>query len=365
MIRTKAIHYSHLQFLILLLVSLYGLVAVFLGVTMEFEFLQSDVLGYWKKSNDWQILIHPFHLPFYPIIIAFLRVITFGFLPPLALLMLINFTAYVVGVLLVYKILEISGVSEINALIGAGLFGLWPFTGLVNAVYPLADVPAITLFLAGLYFLMRSRFMWSALFLGLSMITHKIMWVFVAVLLAAHMYHHRRNISWKTLAAFSLFLIPLVVIWIIGSSQQSSFTWILSNDINALINATRSFPVFDGVIATLIGGGAKAVVKGGSLLFATILSISLLYATSRYRPHEAPYAVAISLAVLLLAIAINQTVAWAIMRFAKLLVLPLIWNVRKAGYSPSLKAGWVWVAFLALIFSQFAFAWYMAALYYQ
>src|SRR2546423_12004062 len=79
----------------------YGLVAIYLGLVLKFEFLRSDVLGYWNDSFDWQQPFNTFHVPGYPLIIALVRGISFSYVPPVALMMSISFAAFVIGVLLV------------------------------------------------------------------------------------------------------------------------------------------------------------------------------------------------------------------------------------------------------------------------
>lgn len=157
----------------------YVTLALYLAVFLRHDFLRSDVLGYWQDSLAWRTPFHPFQVPAYPLMIASLRGLTFDVLPSIALMMSINIVAFVTSLLLIYRIVQRCGANEGSAALGTFLFGLFPFVGLTYAVVPLADVPAMSFFLGGLYLLQRSHSIPAALPFGLSLVTHKDMWSFV------------------------------------------------------------------------------------------------------------------------------------------------------------------------------------------
>jgi hypothetical protein len=84
----------------------------------------------------------------------------------------------------------------------------------------------------------------------------------------------------------------------------------------------------------------------------------------RSNAPEARSGAAIALAVLLLVAVLNQWEIWAAVRFSKLLVLPCIYCLRN--FRPRLlEKKYVWAAALvALVVSQFGYAWYMAKVFY-
>ena len=133
-----------------LLLAGYVAIGLYLSVVLKYNLRHSDVLWFWEDSLYWKTPFNSFHVPGYPLIIAFFRGISFGIIPPLQLMMGINLAALLVSAGAVYKSIEINGISRRFAVIGACLFGLWPFVGLPHTVSPLSDMPAMAFFLTGL-----------------------------------------------------------------------------------------------------------------------------------------------------------------------------------------------------------------------
>jgi len=213
---TSKLHLTKPHWPFALLMAGYGSLALYLSAFLRYDFLRSDVLGYWQDSLAWQIPFHRFHVPGYPLMIAIFRGITLGALPPVILMMGINLGAFLVSVHLVYRIIQAGGASDEISTIGAFLFGLWPFVGLTFTVLPLADLPGISLLLTGLYLLQGSRRLSAALFLGLSILTHKAMWLLVGLLIIAILFR-KEFISKRNLQFIGITLLPIGVLWLLGS----------------------------------------------------------------------------------------------------------------------------------------------------
>src|SRR5438477_5936328 len=84
----------------------FWLLWIYLSV-LGYKFLQSDELGYWNASLDWQHgSFDVFHPPAYPLVIALIRTLTLGIFPPAVLMTGITFVFMLVSALLVYKLLR-------------------------------------------------------------------------------------------------------------------------------------------------------------------------------------------------------------------------------------------------------------------
>ena len=343
------------------------MVALFLGACLKYDFLRSDVLGYWQDSLAWQTPFHPFHVPAYPLMIALLRGITLGALPPVGLMMSINLVAFLASAFFIYRIIQAGGASDELATIGTFLFGLFPFVGLTYTVDPLADMPAMFFLLAGITLLQRSHRMPAALLLGLSLVTHKAMWIFIGLLIIFDFLHRKECLSKQNFLFLGIMLLPIGSLWIMGSFYHHSITWIFSSNLEVEVASTGGAPVLDGLMGTFMEGGIKGLVKGILLLSFTVISALSLYLSVRLKYEYFHYGIMISLAVLTLFLMLNQDEIWAAMRFGRLLVIPwaFIANTKIALKKISWWNSPAIITFLVLLFlSQFAYAWYMARVFF-
>ena len=348
---------------VILLAVGYVIIGLYMGLVLDFEFLRSDVWSYWQSSLSWPGLLDHNHVPGYPMTIALLRIVTFGKVPPVVVMMSINLAALLAGTLLVYRTIQAAGVSDDLATLGATLFALWPFVGLVFTVYPLADVPAMALLLGGLLALLRARPRAAAPLFGLASIYHKAMWPFIALILVAEA-SRQQPYNWRELAILGgILVLPEGALWLLGTFYYASPSWIISSNVAKEISSQSGLPLLDGLIPTIAQGGVKGLVKGGLIVALALLAGILLVAGYRLRPGFFGYGMALSAASLLLFIFLNQRVIWAAVRFGRLLALPLMWNIGhlQAGQRPRwARPSIVGMALLGLLLSQFAFGWYMA-----
>lgn len=341
----------------------YAMVALFFDTFLRYNFLSSDVLDYWRDSLAWQTPFHPFHVPVYPFMTALLRGMTFGTLPPIGVMMSINFATFLVSAFFIYRIIQASGASDELAAIGALVFGLYPFVGLTYSVNPLADMPAMFFLLAGIYLLQQSHRMPAALLLGLSLVTHKAMWIFVGLLMISEFLKHKGFISKQNLLFMTVMLLPIVSLWILGSFYHHSITWLVSSNLKVEVASKGNIPLLDGLLGTFAEGGIKGLGKGGLLLAFTAISAFATYMSTKLNYKYSHYGITISLAILILFFILNQYEIWAAMRFSRLLVIPL---ALIANTNPKFKKLSWWrspatITFLLFLFlSQFMYAWYIA-----
>jgi hypothetical protein len=345
----------------------YGMLAFFLGRCLEFNFFRSDVLSYWLDSLAWQTPFHPFHVPAYPLIIAFARGITFGKLNPIALMMFVNLVAFLASATMVYQIIKNCGAGDELAVIGSIVFGLWPFVGLTYTVFPIADIPAIFFFLSGLTLYQRSQKLPATILLGLSLVTHKAMWVFVGLLIVCDFFFRKEFFSKWSLLYFVIIFFPIGVLWVSGSFHHQSATWLISNNNEVDLAFQVDLPFLDGLLGTFFTGGIKGILKGILILSMVAISSLAFYLSARLKYQSHYVGMMISLAVLILFLILNHHVIWAAVRFSRLLIIPLalIVNAKKdylCNMRWSLPLTIIFVFFLVL--SQFVYAWYMACVYF-
>ena len=346
----------------------YICLALFYAILLKYNFFRSDVLGYWQDSLNWQTPYHPFHVPGYPLVIALLRGVTFGIFPPVLSMMAINLLALTLSVYLVYKILSDSGIMNEIAFSGAVLFTLWPLVGLNYTVSPLADVPAMCLFLAGIYYLIHSKRMTAAIFLGIAVIFHKAIWPFVGLVVLAEMVKNREFISKRNVPFWALLLLPVCLLWLFGAMYHQSISWQFSSNLSAEMAYPGKFPLFEGVIGTLFSGGIKGTIKGIILAGFALLTVLSLGLSIKNAGPSKYLAIAISSAVFLLFVFLNQTVIWGAARFSRLLVLPLAlgWSSFSTGKNSQKIISCInSPVFVLLLFaSQVVFAWYQARVFF-
>jgi hypothetical protein len=352
---------------LILLSAGYIFIALYLGLVLRYEFLRSDVLGYWNDSLNWQTPFNSFHVPGYPLMIAFFRSMTFGKLPPVLLMMVINWTTFLVCVASIYKSAKIIGISERHAVIGSCLFGLWPFVGLVYTVNPLSDMPAMAFLLTGFLALLYSRKWLGAMLLGISLITHKAMWPFVIFLAFAYIYRFKPR-RWKDIIAFVILFLPVFILWLAGVFYTGSPEWLFSSSANIGSDIRNTTPILEGVIGTVQQGGVKGLLKGGLIVVFFIMSVALMFLNYKFGPPYFEYGIAICAATLFLFLFLTHIEIWAAVRFSRLLALPLIWLV---GYLYRDKSS-IWLTrptvgfFLLVLFStQFLYSWYMAQVFFM
>jgi hypothetical protein len=342
-------------------------VALYLSLILRYDFLRSDVLAYWKDSLNWQTPFNSFHVPGYPLMIAFFKGMTFGKLPPVLLMMGINWAALLICAGSIYQSINLTGRAKRYAVIGACLFGLWPFVGLAYAVDPLSDIPAMAFFLTGLLSLMHSHKRLGALLLGISLITHKALWPFVVLLVFADIYKHKPR-KWTDLTVLAILFLPIFILWLAGTLHTGSPEWLFSSSASIGFTTRNTIPILEGVIGTMQQGGVKGLLKGGIVIIFFIMSAVLLFLNYKFRPPYFEYGIAICAAILFLFFFLTHIEIWAAIRFSRLLVLPLIWLIESLYHDKLIfwfTPLFTGVILLLLLSTQFAYAWYIAQVFFK
>lgn len=355
------------KFLILGSVSAVMVIFLYLFfILLDFEFFRSDVSWYWNDSLNWFLPFNKVHVPGYSLIIAFARAITFGFLEPVLLMQMITMVFFFISIFFIIKIFEFekNKKNDLMPIIGGLIFALWPFVGLTYIIYPVSDIVAISFYVIGLFLFLSKKERLGSLFWGFTIITHKGLWFFVVLSLIAWILSSEKQKIKHIFLCMLIIIAPIFLLWILGSFFYNDIFWIISPSLAVEAQSRSSIPIFDGLLSSILGGGLKAFVKGGLLLFIFFLSIILIIIQLKKRPLWWKYGIAISLSVLILAIGLNSNTIWAAVRFSRLLIFPIIWVIPQIKYLDRYSKRTITyfsIALLLLLYlSQFAFAYYMS-----
>lgn len=352
---------------VIILALAYLVLAAFLGIALKFDFMTGDVRGYWQDSLDIRIPFHSFHVPGYPLTIAIVNWATAGRLSPIMVMVLINFTAYIASAYLVFQILRAAGANDRLAATGAYLFGLWPLVGLTYTVFPLADLPAIFFFLAGLYFrISNQRRFASSFFFGLAIIMHKAMWPLIGLIVLFEILYQKR-IKREDFLSGALIILPLTVLWLSGAIYHRSLLWIVSKNLEVELASQSSLLLFDGLIGAFFETKAAGFFKGITVICFFLLTLGVLFFTLKFKYPFYVYSTAVSTFVLLLLIVLNQYEIWAAVRYSRLLTIPLVLTVNHklgANLSFSRYRAFICSLLILLLASQIVYSWYIAKIFY-
>ena len=288
---------------------------------LDYEFMQSDVYGYWLDSLAWRTPFNADHVPGYPLLIAFLNFLTAGKVTPIALFWGVNFCAHIAGALAIYSAVA-SRVTERIGYVSVLLFVLWPFIGSSFVAYPLADSVALALLAWGATLLLRERINLAAIPLGFAAVIHKGTWILVILLLVAVLIGQRRKIPFVALVIASL---PLGALWLAGMAWTNYGPgWLVSTSLPIQFAPKSNMPVLDGILGTTLAGGTKNVLKSLVLWAHVGMLVTLLVSFVRERNASAKwYALAIVCGLLILFGSLNQAIIWAAVRYSKIAALPV------------------------------------------
>jgi len=184
-----------------------------------------------------------------------------------------------------------------------------------------------------------------------------------------------RRLSEKTLlAALAAGVLPVLLLWIWQTAVTHDPLWTLSSIFKEEVVSRGASPILDGWIGTLAGGGiggyAKVAILAAIVLLAAYITVRAAGGLAAENDPAGMYRRIVSLAaaaiILLLALALNQHEIWAVVRFSKILLIPLIlFREKLFGFVPS---RWRTPALAAVVaggfLTQIAYAWYMASVFY-
>ncbi len=340
----------------------------YLRYLLRFDFLRSDVLAYWQDSYLWRTPYNTVHVPGYPIVLALLRPL--GELEPLPLMWLVVGVSWFLGIWLFLQCIGPQTGRRTRTL-GIVVFAFWPFVGATYVVYPLADSPAICIFLFGVLLSLKRRLIAASVALGLAVLFHKAIWPFAGLTLLALLISNASSSHWsKLVLAICAAITPTAILWIAGSQYYSSLGWMLNQSLQNETASQNGFPILDGLVGTVLTGKPSDLLKAMWLWFSAIVAGGLLVSGYKRigKDDYSWYGLAIAGGILFLSLTLNQNTIWAVMRFGKLLALPMVWFWGSRLETTRLTRSQFRFLLVALLFvllaSQFIYAWYLAMIFF-
>lgn len=287
----------------------FAAVSVFFRVR-GLDIAQSDVASYIAQSRH--VLANHAHLPTYAAALFLARAATLGRVPDVALLQLLSFASWCGSVVVVGRLLDRLAPPPI-ARLGLLLYGLFPFVGITYVAWPISDALAHLALAAGALALTERSRAGVPLALAAMLVVHKALWPFAA--LFAIVAAVRRVTPAVALAASAL---PLAAIYAWGA-RHGDLLWMVRADVALNVAPKTALPVLDGLLGTIVLGGARGVVKAGVLvaLFGGTLALAAVHVERR-----ALEMLALVVPVLALFAILNQHEFWAAARFGRVLAIP-------------------------------------------
>lgn len=320
---------------------------------LGFDMFRSDVAGYWRNSSDWgKLFFSTAWAPGYSLSIALVRAVTFDRFSPLVVMWPISAVFYVLSVNAAYRLFRELGAPQAFGL--ALVYSVFPFVALIGAIYPTSGSMAMTFFL--LTALAFSRQQWPAfsVYSALALLTHKALWFSLLPLLAITFIRHRASRPFVLLS-----LLPLGLLWAAGTGYHADAWWMTARSARQLMWSAGALPAFDGLLNSLLSPSAPKLLKGIVVLALFILAIGLLYRSLRYHFW---LGVAICMGTVGMTVVLNQHEVWAVVRFGRLLMIPVAYfGIGGLGLSPHWALRALVGAFILGVVTNFAFALYTMA----
>jgi hypothetical protein len=317
---------------------------------LGFDMFRSDIVVYWRNSSDWErLFFSTAWVPGYSLMIAFVRAVTFDSLPPLAVMWPLSAIFYVLSINIAFRLLWELGVRQ--SLGFTLIYAVFPFVGLSGAILPGAGSMAMTFFLLTALTLWRQQ--WLALSIGgaTALLAHKALWFMLLPLFAIVFIRQKASRPFMLLS-----LVPVGVLWIAGTIYHSNVWWMTARSARQLMWSTGALPAFDGLVTSLLSHSAPKLLKGVVVLIVFLAAGVLLHRSLR---HQFWLGVAICVGTIGMTAVLNQHEVWAVVRFGRLLVIPLAYfGVSALGVPSRFTVPTLVLAFLAGIVTNFAFAIY-------
>lgn len=163
-------------------------------------------------------------------------------------------------------------------------------------------------------------------------------------------------------------VLPIATLWIVGSAYHHSPTWLVSRNLQVEVASKGHAIILDGLLGTFISGGLKGILKGIALTASALVSCYALLMSSKTSNECFHYGSAVALACCFLFVILNHGEIWAAVRFSRLLAI-LLAAIAHTGSPGKRISAWGWrevgVVLFLLFLTQFAFAWYMARVYFR
>jgi hypothetical protein len=331
--------------------ALYALYLTYLTGVLQFGLVQSDVLNYWRESLEWATPYSTWWVPGYPLAIALVRGLTFDSLPPAAVMVGIAAAFYLIAVKAVY---ELAGELRIaHAARVAGLFAVYPFVGLTYSVYPMADVMALAALFLTMLAYERQQWVRMTVYAGCAVMIHKAMWFFVPPLMIFVFLRYRQA---RFIVPFSA--VPLITWIVAGAVHHGDVLWFMRWSMDELVRSRSVLPVADGLLGPFLTGSPVKILKG--LVVAAVFSTAVVTAYGSLRRGFWTGA-ALSIPIVLMACVINQYEIWAVVRFSRVLIIPIAMLLLAGGRARLVEHRWLYAAlFTVCLISNFAYGYYVS-----
>ena len=283
----------------------------------EFEILTSDLNVYRDWSYKLLSNLEPQHLPGYPVIIAFLRFITFSTVSDLLVMQATALACWFLSLFYVKGILE-EIVPEGKEL-GLLLFALYPLFGITFISYPLADIVSHSFFAGALYYALKNKTVMLLLFCVLCCFFHKVIWVYLFFLIV-----YLSLLRRVSLLQIGLIILPItsyyLLLYFISEDSSMKNIGILQNLKTNLIFSEDLFYPFKGMIDNFMAGTFPKTLKA---IFILITSMAAFFCTLYSLQKRNYFLLILSVPTLLLGILVDEFSSSAILRHAKFLIIPI------------------------------------------
>jgi hypothetical protein len=293
---------------------LYAMSFVIFAWGLGFDMFRSDVAGYWRNSSGWgKLLFSTAWAPGYSMSIALIRAVTFDSLPPLLVMWSISAAFYATSVSVAYRLFRELGAA--HAFWYALVYAVFPFVGIIGAVLPTSGSMAMTFCLLTALAFYRQHWPAFSIYGALAFIAHKALWFSLLPLFAIAFVRHRPSQRFVLLGS-----LPLGVLWVAGTVYHGDAWWMTARSARQLMWSAGALPAFDGLVTSLLSHSAPKLIKGVVILGVFILAVVLLYQSLR---SHFWLGAAMCVGTIAMTAVLNQHEVWAVMRFSRLLMIPV------------------------------------------
>lgn len=313
-----------------------------MGVSVQ----TGDILGYIEWSyHPWFHTDYPSHLPLLPTLLFLGRALTFRMVSDVMVATALAAIAWMASTAVVDRILEDQ--APRMRPIGVALWSLAPLTGIRMIVYPGADqLGCLLLALAALGATERRAGL-QCVATAIGLFSHQALWLPFGLMALFRL---------RDLGARSTLLtgLPILAYYAAMAVATGRWNWVLAHH-RAVHGGEYKVSAFgDAIWAPLLAGGWAGWAKAGLMLGIVVGCLLLL---ARQRKRGDAIGIAWTLPILLYALLTNERSSFIVVRYVRLLALPLALAV--ALPPPVLRSRslmpFLWVALLA---SQGAYAAY-------
>jgi hypothetical protein len=280
----------------------------------SFDLMIGDVKTYWELSLNRSYLFHHWWVPGYPFIISLVRSASLDLLPPTVLMQLLSGFGYIAGGVGVYLLFKDRDAKL--AVICAGFYALFPFTGVVYAAFPIADSLALAALVYCFYFLHKENWPLMAISIAVALLLQKITWFFIPLILLFAFIRYRQSRLYMVIAC-----VPILLYFGAGAIVKQDLFWVFRWSTENLLTPMSSLPILDGVIGPfLIDLSLPKLLKSIVVVIIFIVSAVALIVAFRQKQYQA---ITIPAGLVLMALIVNQYEIWALVRYSKLLSIPI------------------------------------------